>query len=166
MGRRAFGGVAVPAAILEDLGKLYLSTVAVDASARSGAAFAVVDAKVSPNDNEAVVVSVVSSDATRAAMQRIARRNAVVLDTDQKPSEWRVNFKSMLDGARKHPLRRTFVVGEGLPWILNPRASQPPVTAFATFTLLSWAFALAAVPDAPREADEGPHDRVRHGREG
>ena len=99
--RLAFGGVAVPAAILEDLGKLYLSTVAVDASARSGAAFAVVDAKVSPSDDGAVVVSVVSSDATRAAMQRIARRNAVVLDTEQKPSEWRVNFKSMLDGARK-----------------------------------------------------------------
>ena len=78
---------------------------------------------------------------------KIARRNSVVLDTEQKPSEWRVNFKSMLDGARKHPLRRTFVVGEGLPWILNPRASTPPVTAFATFTLLSWAFALAAVPD-------------------
>ena len=155
------GGVVVPAAILEDLGKLYLSTVAVDASARSGAAFAVVDAKVSPDDDGAVVVSVVSSDATRAAMQRIARRNAVVLDTEQKPSEWRVNFKSMLDGARKHPLRRTFVVGEGLPWILNPRASQPPVTAFATFTLLSWAFALAAVPDTIVRSFVGFARRVR-----
>ena len=159
--RRAFGGVAVPAAILEDLGKLYLSTVAVDASARSGAAFAVVDAKVSPSDDGAVVVSVVSSDATRAAMQRIARRNAVVLDTEQKPSEWRVNFKSMLDGARKHPLRRTFVVGEGLPWILNPRASTPPVTAFATFTLLSWAFALAAVPDTIVRSFVGFARRIR-----
>ena len=44
------------------------------ASARSGAARkAAVDAKVSPDDDGAVVVSVVSSDATRAAMQRIAR---------------------------------------------------------------------------------------------
>ena len=76
---------------------------------------------------EGTWVGVSASDATRAAMQRIARRNSVVLDKEQKPSEWRVNFKSMLDGARKHPLRRTFVVGEGLPWILNPRASTPPV---------------------------------------
>ena len=112
-------------------------------------------------DDGAVVVSVVSSDATRAAMQRIARRNAVVLDTEQKTSEWRVNFKSMLDGARKHPLRRTFVVGEGLPWILNPRASQPPVTAFATFTLLSWAFALAAVPDTIVRSFVGFARRIR-----
>ena len=67
----------------------------------------------------------------------------------------------MLDGARKHPLRRTFVVGEGLLWILNPRASQPPVTAFATFTLLSWAFALAAVPDTIVRSFVGFARRIR-----
>ena len=156
--RRAFGGIQVPAAILEDLGKLYLSTVAVDASAKDGAAFAVVDVDVS--DGGELTIKVVSSDATRAAMQRIARRNAVKAD---ESNEWRVNFKSMLDGARKHPLRRTFVVGEGLPFILNPRASSPPATAYATFTLLSWVLAVAAVPDAICRKIIGYAKRIRLG---
>ena len=59
--------------------------------------------------------------------------------------EWRMHLNSIVQGAA-HPLRHTFVVGETLPWILNPR-TKAPFGVTCTFALLSLIFSVTAVPD-------------------
>lgn len=163
--RRA-GSIAVPAAVLEDLGRLYLSTVAVDASAQSGAAFAVMEVRLA--DADSVEVEVVSSAASRAAMRRIARQHVAggpsASSKQTKLPEWRLHLGQMFRGAA-HPVRHTFVVGERLPWLLNPR-SAAPVAVVWVFQTLSWAFAVAAVPDRVYRGLSTIAKRIRFARRG
>lgn len=149
-GRSTFtvGGLPLPANVLENLAQVYLSTVAVDASARSGAAFAV--AEIGPAGPDAVEVRLVSSAASMAAMKRLEKkrreaRSALGVEAPTKKAEWRLQVESLFTGAA-HPLRHTFVVGERLPWIFNPRTRAPPGVV-ATFAVLSLIFRVTAVPD-------------------
>ena len=79
-----------------------------------------------------------------------------------KLPEWRLHLGQMFRGAA-HPVRHTFVVGERLPWLLNPR-SAAPVAVVWVFQTLSWAFAVAAVPDRVYRGFASLVKRVRFAR--
>ena len=157
-GRRTLklNGLPLPATVVENIASVYLSTVAVDASASSGSAFAVADVCRSTDRDDAVQVTLVSSAASQAAMRRAAdkRRKAEAAlgvaapppsGASGKKPEWRLQMESLLKGAAP-PLRHTFVVGERLPWIFNPR-TQAPFGVTCTFAVLSLLFKVTAVPD-------------------
>ena len=85
-----------------------------------------------------------------AAMKRLEKkrreaRSALGVEAPTKKAEWRLQVESLFKGAA-HPLRHTFVVGERLPWIFNPRTRAPPGVV-ATFAVLSLIFRVTAVPD-------------------
>ena len=81
----------------------------------------------------------------RLEKKRREARSALGVEAPTKKAEWRLQVESLFKGAA-HPLRHTFVVGERLPWIFNPRTRAPPGVV-ATFAVLSPIFRVTAVPD-------------------
>ena len=171
------GGMLVPAPVIERLGSLYLSTVALDATRGH---VRLDDITVVTSKRKKLQFTFVSGPSSAAVLEKhglyfqrrrqdhtaakSSRREPDVTVSSEPPltkrppqrmtTEWRVDRESLeaaFTGSAPHPLRHTYVLGDQWPWILNPRNSAP-LKVSAAFAVLGVTLSALAVPETAARA--------------
>lgn len=132
----ALGLGHAPTPALELGGSLFLSSVTIDPTA----SFAVTALEPSPRTPYALAVTVEAGPPRLAAklLPRKRRRNSSAAAAQAAASP--------APPKPLRPLRTTFEVGDGLPWLLNANNAAPAMV-FATMCFLTALFQLFALPD-------------------
>mmetsp|Transcript_36915 Transcript_36915/g.118327 ORF Transcript_36915/g.118327 Transcript_36915/m.118327 type:complete len:462 (-) Transcript_36915:3367-4752(-) len=147
------GNMLLPAPVVERLGSLYLSTVALDAS-RGNCKLTKVRIPKRRKCVEFTVVSGPPPSATVLEKHNTGMSRHKEKKRQRRTTEWRVDKESletMFAGDAPHPLRHTYNLGEQWPWIVNPRNSAP-LRVSAAFAVLALTLSAIAVPETALRA--------------